>query len=1137
MSLSAADATNPRNFAWVSANAGSGKTRLLTDRVTRLLLHGASVSRVLCLTYTKAAAAEMASRLFARLGAWALLPDDELLLRLTETGASAEECHDLRRARRLFALALEAPGGLKIQTIHAFCQHLLARFPVEAGIPARFSVLDERDSAELLAQAQTRVLENSSCDPALSNAISVLAARASDIRFAEILESAIAGRSKLMHLLSRHGDKAAELFRHIRKQLDVAEGVAEAQITEAICREVAAEEAQLQRAAQRLAAGSKADNDLAERIAAFLRSGMTGESYRLLKNIFFTTEHSPRANMATKQMQDKEPALIAWLDAIKDRVSAADDHVRRVATVCMTEALLRTAFAVFDHYDEAKRARAALDYDDLIGATIRLLETGDAASWVLYKLDGGIDHILVDEGQDTSRDQWRIIARLADEFFDGIGSRPETTPRRLFVVGDEKQSIFSFQGAEPAAFGEYRNVFRKQADSALLPFIDYRPTISRRSADSILRFVDAIFESDTARDGLTATLDPIHHDAERKEIGRVEIWPWVPAPPRVEQDPQAPVDAPVAGAHSVLAARVAERIHGWLRGGASLPGAGPITPGDIMILVRRRNAFAEQMIRELLDRGVAVAGADRMVLSEQIAVLDLIAMGNFVLLPEDDLNLAALLKSPIAGLGEDDLYDLAQSRTGSLWDELCTRAGERDSFREAHGLLSRALSDADRTPPFEFYSRILNRGARKRLVARMGMETADAIDEFMALALAHEGAHSPSLQSFLHWFGEGRGDVKRDMEQGGGAVRVMTVHGAKGLEAKVVILPDTVQIPDHERRGNILYTGNCALFGMPKQLECTLLGNARAHAHAQELREYRRLLYVAATRARDMLVVCGYQVGNRKEPPPEAWYALIARGAKKLARPQQIDGETVMVIGVDLEQALSNPQLTSHAELPEFLRQAAKPERLPLLLQPSRAAGAEEPPPISPVAGGPQRFRRGLLLHALFAALPGVDPSDRQRAGEAYLRRRGVSEPDAKLLLAEVQQVLGDHSFAPLFDCNSRAEVPISVRLPELGNVELSGQIDRLVVTADSVLIADFKTNREAPATVEEIPKLYRVQMALYRAALQKIYPGKRVDCALIWTDSARLMSIPTETLDAEMQSLVEKTASISATQAQLDRK
>jgi ATP-dependent helicase/nuclease subunit A len=306
-----------------------------------------------------------------------------LLLRLKKTGASPGECHDLRRARRLFALALETPGGLKIQTIHAFCQHLLARFPVEAGIPARFSVLDERDSAELVAQAQIEVLENSSRAPAMADAIAELAARASDTRFAEILESAIAGRSKLMNLLSRHGGDVEDFFRHLRKLLDVADGDTEAQIAERICREIAAEETQLRRVAQWLAAGLATDRDGAERIAAFQRSGMTGENYGLLRRIFFTTEHSLRASLATQPSQQKEPALMAWLDGVKYRVSAADDRLRRAATASLTQALLHTAFAVFDRYDEAKRARAALDYDDLIAAAIRLLETGDAASWVL----------------------------------------------------------------------------------------------------------------------------------------------------------------------------------------------------------------------------------------------------------------------------------------------------------------------------------------------------------------------------------------------------------------------------------------------------------------------------------------------------------------------------------------------------------------------------------------------------------------------------------------------------------------------------------------------------------------------------------------------------------------------------------
>ena len=1132
MTVGPDDATDPRNFAWVSANAGSGKTRLLTDRVTRLLLHGADVSRILCLTYTKAAAAEMASRLFGRLGNWALLPDGKLIAELSEIGAGPSECRDLRRARRLFAQALETPGGLKIQTIHAFCQHLLARFPVEAGIPARFSVIDERDSAELLDQARRLVLEKSaSGDTTLAKAIPVLAARANDIRFGEILASAIADRSKLQCLLSQHGDDPESFFRNLRKTLNVTEGQSELEALSELCLELCAERSDLLRLVRWLGGGSKNDQELASRIGAFVESGMSAENYELLRVAFFTTGNTLRQKLASNDLQSANPALAEKLERLRERIAAADDRLRRITTASLTEALLRTAFAVLAAYQQAKRVRAALDYDDLIDATIRLLESGDAAAWVLFKLDGGIDHILVDEGQDTSRDQWRIVSHLAGEFFAGVGARPESRCRRLFVVGDEKQSIFSFQGAEPAAFGEYREFFRKQADGANLPFVDFRPAISRRSAKSILTFVDTVFCSDAARDGLTTVSDPIHHDAERKDIGRVEIWPLIPSPERKELNPLAPVDAPVAGAHSVLASIIAGRIGLWLGSGAALPGTGrPIKAGDIMILVRRRNAFAEEIIREMLDRGIPVAGADRMVLTEQIAILDLLALGNFALLPEDDLNLAALLKSPVIGFSESDLYDLAQPRSGTLWAELGARSGERTIFGEAHAFLIRILSDSDRMPPFEFYSRILNKGVRRRLVARLGLETDDAIDEFLALALIHEGSHSPSLQTFLTWFWKGAGDVKRDMEQGGGAVRVMTVHGAKGLESAVVILPDTFQTPDHERRGNILYTDNFAFFGVPKRLECQAVADAKIAAHDREMREYRRLLYVAATRARDMLIVGGYQAGNRKEPAPDSWYALLHAAGRKIGEPEEVYGESIIAIGSPLTVSAPIPEPPSASSLPQFLQRPAKPERVPPLLRPSRIPGAEEPPAISPVARTPHRHRRGLLLHALLAKLPEIARNDREAAGYAYLKRRGIAASEAQSLISETQKILDDLHFAPLFSGTSRAEVAITARLPEIGGARISGQIDRLVVTPDSVLIADFKTNRQTPTTSGEVPRLYIAQMALYRAALEKIYPGKSVACALIWTETARLMPLPEELLDREMRTLAANAASISAT-------
>ena len=1118
-------ATDPRVSAWVSANAGAGKTYLLTDRVTRLLLSGAKPSRILCLTYTKAAAAEMQTRLFNRLGEWALLPDAQLTERLLTIGAEAPTAQDLRKARRLFAQALEEPGGLKIQTIHSFCQHVLARFPIEAGIPARFTVLDERASSELMAQARNAVLERAGQgDPLLAKAVAVLATRAADGRFAEILDFAVGDSGKLRALLASHDRDPARFFAHVRETLAVSPGEDETQLLTGFCEELGGDRETCERMAEWLLKGSAKEKKLGEQLARFLAGGMTPERFERLRSVFFTTASEPRKSPITKGSAASHPHLAAYFDRLQARMLALEERRKAVSNAVLTEAVVTVAFAVLTEFDRLKRERAALDYDDLTAATLNLLRRREAAGWVLYKLDGGLDHVLVDEAQDTGPEQWQIVTKLTEEFFAGYGTRGDGPARTIFAVGDEKQSIFSFQGADPTQFDRHRRMFNELARGADLPFANLHPAVSRRSARAILEFVDAVFASDAARDGLTSSSARIHHDPHRAEIGRVEVWPTVKAPENPESDPwNLPVDAPPrSSAQVLLASRIAARIARWINDCERLPGNdAPITAGDIMILVRRRNAFAEEMIRQLLEKGVPVAGADRMILLEQIAIADLVALGRFALLPEDDLNLAALLKSPLLGFSDDDLYALAHAREGHrLWDELRTRQAERPDFARAHAYLADALSVADYLPPFEFYSRVLGSGARKRLIARMGGEAADAIDEFLALALAHEGTHPASLESFLDWFEKGAGDVKRDMEQAGGSVRVMTVHGAKGLEANVVILPDTAQIPDHERRGPLLYTDDCVYFGVAKALEPPPVTAAKQAAQDREMREYRRLLYVAATRAREFLVVCGYETRNGTKA--NSWYPHLEAAARRIGREETIAGETVIALGAPLGGATA-PAARVFAfppALPAFLRRAATPEPATRVLRPSEAAGAEEPALLSPFGDSEKRFRRGLLVHTLLAALPELAAPDREAAARSYLARHGIATEDAVALIAETLAILDDPVFAPLFAPNSRAEVALTAVLPELGNVRINGQIDRLAVTDEAVLIADYKTNRPPPKSVDKTPRIYRTQMALYRAALQKIYPGKRIDCALIWTDGARLMPLPHALLDAEIATI-----------------
>ena len=1123
-------ATDPTASAWVSANAGAGKTQLLANRVTRLLLAGNRPERILCLTYTKAAAAEMSRRLFKDLGGWALLPDDQLAEQLAKVDGGPVGAEELKRARTLFAQALETPGGLKIQTIHSFCQLLLSRFPIEAGVPPRFQVLDERSADELMRSARNAVLLRADGDRNIRDALAVIASRASDVRFGELLDLGInAGRGRIADLVKDHDGDEKRFFAHMRAKLG-APDVDEETLLTRFCESLGGERETCKRAAAWLSAGSTNDQKLGAHLHRFIACIAHDDAIKCLQKIFFKTDGSPRANLVTGATGKRDSQLNAWLEELRVRFVAFDNQLRAVRIAAVTEAIVTVALAVTGEYARLKRLRAALDYDDLILHARDLLLKADASAWVLYKLDGGIDHILVDEAQDTSHDQWEIVRQLAGEFFAGKGAH-EGRVRTLFAVGDEKQSIFSFQGAAPKEFGVNRTHFRGLAERAQLDFEDAHPAISRRSARKILEFVDAVFAQDAARAGLTYDKETVRHEGDRDEVGRVEVWPTIPVPEDADPDPWAPVDAaPKRGSHVQLAQQIARRIKELITSGAQIPDkhkpgkTSAATAGDIMILVRRRNAFATEMIRQLLDVKIPVAGADRMVLTEQMAIQDLVALGRFALLPEDDLNLAALLKAPFLNLTEDDLFDLAHDRKQGLWKVLTARKDERPQFAHAHEFLSAALAAADMTPPFEFYARILGRGVRRQIVARLGDEAADAVDEFLALALMHEGAHAPSLESFLDWFEKGASDVKRDMEHAGGAVRVMTIHGAKGLEAPIVVVPDTTQVPVNEQRAPLLYTKDCVFFAVRKELEVPAVATAKDDAHDREMEEYRRLLYVALTRARDWLIVAGYEM-KQPDVHPQSWYPMLKAAAEAMGATGDADTGALVLGNAVVTGAAATTAKAEVKPPPEFLRTPA-PKEPPAwrILRPFDAAGEEEPALLSPLANNGARFRRGILVHALLAALPNAPPHTRAQAAENYLAREGVAPTEAVEIAQEALAIFAHPDFAPLFADGSRAEVPIVADLPELGaGIRVSGQIDRLAVTADSVLVADFKTNRPPPKTAEQTPTLYRAQMALYRAALKKIYPAKRIDCALIWTDGARLMPLPAAMLDAEIVKITQR--------------
>ncbi|MEN3976504.1 double-strand break repair helicase AddA [Emcibacter sp. SYSU 3D8] len=1116
-------AANPGVSAWVGASAGTGKTHMLTNRVLRLLLADARPQGILCLTFTKAAAAEMANRVNANLAAWATAPEEKLYDALCELEGVPPNTARMAKARRLFAEVLDVPGGLRIETIHAFCQSLMSRFPLETGVAPHFQVLDDHSAAELRQEATAGVLvaAQTGRNAALSEALDFVSAHITDLKFGELLDM-LAGRPDALG----DGNDHSAIFRLLGADPDMTASA----IAEAACQDAMIAVAALRRATAALARGSKTDQQRGAQINLWLDLDVAGRvaGVEIYFRAYLTATSGfsqPLKTLATKAVAAASPEALAALADEAERLIEVAYRLKAARAAHASRALATLGRALTRNYQRLKRQRAVLDYDDLI-AKARALVTGNAP-WVLYKLDEGLDHILVDEAQDTNPDQWAVIAALAHEFFTGEGARD--TNRTLFAVGDAKQSIYSFQRAEPAQFEEMRQVFQHRVTQAEKVFHHGALTLSFRSTEAVLKLVDTVFEKDEARIGLVFREQEarIAHEAHRKDVpGLVELWPTeVPQEVETSGNWEPPVARrEIKPADTRLADRIARQIAHWLSSGEKLESKDrPILPDDIMILVRRRNDFFTAMVRALKRAGVPVAGVDRMVLTDQLAVMDLLALGRFVLMPEDDLTLAVVLKSPLVGLSEDNLFALAHGRDGRLWQALSDRRDE-PAFAAARSFLDGCLARADRIPPYEFFAQVLDTGRRRAMLERLGPDALDPLDEFLALALDYERSHPPSLQGFIHWVEAAETEVKRELEQGKGEVRVMTVHGAKGLQAPIVFLPDTCGIPNE---GRDIYwlddPGGKPVLAWPMNKDNAVgaIADARDAVKRKRDEEYNRQLYVALTRAGDRLYVCGYETQRGRSA--NCWYNLVADAFDRLEAEaaEDFDGNAVRrfrmgagKVEPDKKAAVAELALTP----PDWLTSPPPPEPAPVRpLAPSRPSLPEMPVRSPMDATDRERFLRGTLLHRLLQWLPDMPPGQWHGAALRFLRQPGHGIPETAVLrwTDEVMAVLEDPACAALFGPGSAAEVPVTGLL---GTIAISGQIDRLAVTETEVVIVDYKTNRPPPVRAEDVPPLYLRQLAAYRDLMRRIYPDRPVRCALLWTDGPSLMTLPDRLLDPHGQ-------------------
>lgn len=1138
----------PGVSAWVDASAGSGKTKVLTDRALRLMLAGARPERILCLTFTKAAAAEMANRIVDRLARWASVPEAAVHEDLTALGGAAPSKAIIAEARALFAKVVDAPGGLKVQTVHSFCQAALERFPVEAGAPPAFTALDERAAATLMTDARNAVLRDAMtgvAEPATRRALDRLAERGDASALDAVVAALLAERGRLQAL----GDAETA----VATSLQALDFPSEADAEDASATTLPASEdvvAAVRRLVEALAEGKKTDKERAAQFSEWLAAEDDANLGSLLNAVFTEGgDGKPRANIATKDIREAN----AWVAEAGETVTAyaaeARDLARRAECALDTTAAIRLAAAVGARYEALKANRAALDFDDLILKTRDLLTAENGAGWALFKLDQGVDHILVDEAQDTNPEQWEIIEALAGEFHQHGGDAGRT----VFAVGDPKQSIFSFQRADPKAFEASRKRFKQAIEDAGQVFEDERPLIvSFRSVPAVLEAVDAVFAAPPALDGLTLDDTAPTHDPTRVDApGRVELWPLMPKEDVEKSDPWTPLqEYPAAGGkgEARLAEIVADKIESLIADPAERLPAGPngrparrIGAGDIMVVVQRRGRFIEALAQALKRRNVATSGVDRMRLPRQLAVRDLMALGQAAILPEDDLSLACFLKSPLGGLSEDDLFRVAHGRGRTpLWRNLkqaASTAPADDHVAEAWTMFREAMARADYAPPFDFFQWALGPMlGRARLVAALGAAALDPIDEFLALALRDMADGPSSLTGFLHRVDQDAVEIKRELEGDVVGVRLMTAHAAKGLQAPIVFLPDTVGAPPQDRV-RLFWTRD-------GEVRAPLLGptsskrnpdaiqalNDRRTAETEE--ERRRLLYVAMTRAEDRLYVMGWRT-EKNSVSPTCWHSLVRSGFERLNGIEQrlagySDDPILAYVDPGAPQA-ETPEApaptkpTPETPTPDWwgrkldTRMAASPVEAPSRLVVDEA---DDPPAaLSPLkrtrrrAEDIRRFGRGLLIHRLLERLPEAAPADRRRLGEAYLARAADLEDQSRdALLDATLALIEDPAFGDVFGKDALAEAPIAGTL--FGR-RYAGVIDRLLIADSHVAIIDFKTNRPPPEGPTATPEGYLRQMAVYRALARQAFPGKVVRTAILWTEAPRLDPLSDALLDA----------------------
>jgi len=1091
-----------RNSLWISANAGSGKTSTLTERVVCLLLEGVMPERIVCITYTKAAAGEMRHRVLSLLQQLLLAAPEVMEARAARILGRTPSAVELGRARHLYGQVLDSTsGGIQLTTIHGFCQDILRRFPMEAGLAPHFTLLEGSAEERMLATAKHRLQHmGEDAESELAAAFACVGERSSEHRFGDVMDDIIKKRVAWERLW-RQAD-----VNLMRTRIWAAHGLSaddtHASICDALCSLPNAENSGdiCAGLGELLGHKNKGEQTLGTTLAAWLEAPLEHRGALLpgLRKAFLTNEGTLRARL----VNDKEfPKGTPLRDAL-DRLAAAvfDSEQRVSALSCAEESLAVATIAreLLEQYRHVKEAAQAIDFEDIIARTGELLADPTMLGWVMSKLDHRIDHILLDEAQDTSATQWQLAYTLAEELIasnGGIGS--DGLPRSLLVVGDEKQSIYSFQGAEPQLFARNRERFCALLKDSQAPLTFDTRARSYRSAEAIINLVNTVTTMPDVAAALS-TGERIPHEVHHQHYaGLIQCYALVQGQEREKPTPLIiPQEyAMQASSARLLAEHIAATIRTWLDNGRTIASLGrPVVPGDILILLRTRGPVFLALLRALQRLKIPVAGLDRLTLSENLAVRDLLALMAWCDNRADDMALAQVLRSPLIGMTEDGLREAAFGRDGPL------------HARTALPQLDRWFGLRHATP-YDFLTEVLEvSGTRQEFARRFGAEIHEVLDELKSQAASMPAGMALTLSNFHDWMARSAREIKREQDAGDVPhVRIMTVHGAKGLESPIVVLPDTTSVPDTSREIAFFHEAPdrpavpLLAFTEPAKM-APLLQQVKESRKASILAEYQRLLYVAITRPRHELHVFG-SIGKNKMNE-QCWYETISKALRSRGA-EDADGVLTLRDARPAVPAAPKVASISPAPLPAWAREPA-PDRVSAeaVLSPSQMTVAIVSPYVA--SAGKDVRERGVRIHRVLELLDAASDAAAIRRLVRHVAPDWIDD-ECMAVTKEISALHREYHW--LWEHARLPEAGIMGTLMVDGRPRaVNGQVDLMVHTPDATIILDYKTARHMPASPADVSLTYLLQLAAYRDLVREIYPGKPVRCAILWTHGPRLM-------------------------------